>query len=247
MFLKGLTSVTFRKLSCEEIISIAAENSLDGIEWGGDIHVVPGNLKRAEEIGRLTGEAGLKVFSYGSYFNLVEDAEDFKKVCETAACLGAPMIRVWAGNKGSTETTEDEKKKLAENFSSVCEIAAKDGIKVSTEFHKKTLTDTAQSCLQLLKMTGAENCGTYWQPVRNAQDEIENLHLVLPYITNVHVFHWNLKGKRYSLKKGKSVWNEYAKLLSEVTGEDHCAIMEFVKNDSVRQFAKDAKIFKEIF
>ena len=61
------------------------------------------------------------------------------------------------------------------------------------------------------------------------------------------MFHWNLKGKRYSLKKGRSVWNEYAKHLSGAAGEEHCAIMEFVKNDSVRQFAKDAKVFKEIF
>ena len=79
MFLKGLTSVTFRKLTCEEIISIAAENGLDGIEWGGDVHAVPGDLKRAEEISRMTKEAGLKVFSYGSYFNLAEDAEILKR------------------------------------------------------------------------------------------------------------------------------------------------------------------------
>lgn len=247
MFLKGLTSVTFRKLSCEEIIAIAGENSLDGIEWGGDIHVVPGNCKRAAEIGRLTREAGLKVFSYGSYFNLSEDSENFKKVCETACALEAPVIRVWAGNKGSAEVTEDEKKTLAENFAAICDIASKNNINVSTEFHKKTLTDTAETCLQLLKMTGAKNCGTYWQPVRKAEDEIQSLHLILPYITNVHVFHWNLKGKRYSLKKGKSVWTEYAKILEDAGGKEHCAIMEFVKNDSPKQFAKDVKILKEIF
>lgn len=247
MFLKGLTSVTFRKLSCEKIIAIAAENGLDGIEWGGDVHAVPKDFKRASEIGRLTKEAGLKVFSYGSYFNLSEEAENFKKVCETAAFLEAPVIRVWAGNKGSAETDEEECRRLAENFASICSQAAEYGINVSTEFHKRTFTDTAESCLKLLKMTGAENCGTYWQPVRRAEDEIESLPLILPYITNVHVFHWNLKGKRYPLRKGKGVWSEYADILRGVGKGEHCAIMEFVKKDSPAQFAKDAKVFKDIF
>lgn len=247
MFAKGITSVTFRKLTCEKIVSLAAENGLDGIEWGGDIHVVPGNLQRAKEVNRITKEAGLKVFSYGSYFNLAEDSENFKKVCETACALEAPVIRVWAGNKGSAETTTDERKFLAENFAEICKIAAQCNIGVSTEFHKKTLTDTAESCLELLKSAGAENAGTYWQPVRGAREELEKLELILPYITNVHVFHWNIRGKRYSLKKGKGIWSEYAKRLDGVSEGEHCAIMEFVKNDSPRQFAKDVKVFKEIF
>lgn len=246
MFLKGLTSVTFRKLSCEKIIAIAAENKLDGIEWGGDVHIVPGNLERAEQVGRLTREAGLRVFSYGSYFNLREDRENFKKVCETACALEAPIIRVWAGSKRSAETSQDEKNELAENFAAVCAMAEEYSIKVATEFHKNTYTDTAGSCRSLLEAAGAENAATYWQPVRKASEEMEDLDLILPYITNVHVFHWNLKGKRYPLKKGKSVWSEYAKILDRSPGE-HCAIMEFVKNDSPKQFAKDAKTLGEIF
>ena len=35
MWKTGLTSVTFRKLSCEEIIQLASRARLDGIEWGG--------------------------------------------------------------------------------------------------------------------------------------------------------------------------------------------------------------------
>lgn len=56
-----------------------------------------------------------------------------------------------------------------------------------------------------------------------------------------------LIGKRYSMKKRKTVWSEYAKILEVAGDRPHCAIMEFVKNDSPKQFAKDVKVLKEIF
>ena len=40
----GMTSVTFRKKSAEDVIAIVKEAGLDGIEWGGDIHVPAGDL-----------------------------------------------------------------------------------------------------------------------------------------------------------------------------------------------------------
>jgi sugar phosphate isomerase/epimerase len=35
----ALASVTFRHLTFEEIIELVRKAGLDGIEWGGDIHV----------------------------------------------------------------------------------------------------------------------------------------------------------------------------------------------------------------
>ena len=48
----GLLSVTFRSLPYQRIIELAVKAGLDGIEWGGDEHVPPGNLKLAQEIGQ---------------------------------------------------------------------------------------------------------------------------------------------------------------------------------------------------
>ncbi len=39
----GLVSVTFRQLSPEEIVRVAREAGLTVIEWGGDVHVPPGD------------------------------------------------------------------------------------------------------------------------------------------------------------------------------------------------------------
>jgi len=47
----GLVSVSFRALSPSEIIPMVVSGGLQGIEWGGDIHVPHGSIGRA---GRTT-------------------------------------------------------------------------------------------------------------------------------------------------------------------------------------------------
>jgi 3-dehydroshikimate dehydratase len=66
----GLLSVTFRKLSPDHIIRLVSQAGLQVIEWGGDIHVPHGDIEIAEQVGRMTREAGIEVASYGSYYSL---------------------------------------------------------------------------------------------------------------------------------------------------------------------------------
>ena len=42
----GLVSVTFRDKTPEEIISTVKQCGLEGIEWGGDVHVLPALILR---------------------------------------------------------------------------------------------------------------------------------------------------------------------------------------------------------
>ena len=44
----GLVSVTFRKLEPAEIVDLVKQAGLQGIEWGGDIHVPHGDIQRAK-------------------------------------------------------------------------------------------------------------------------------------------------------------------------------------------------------
>ena len=59
MYEFGLVSISFRKLSPEEIIKGCAEAGLDCIEWGSDIHAPCTDLDRVREIARMQQEAGL--------------------------------------------------------------------------------------------------------------------------------------------------------------------------------------------
>ena len=61
MFAAGLVSISFREERPETILREAADAGLSGIEWGGDVHVPPGDLDTARSVARLTAGAGLQV------------------------------------------------------------------------------------------------------------------------------------------------------------------------------------------
>ncbi len=62
----GLVSVTFRQLTPSAIITLVTRAGLDGIEWGGDVHVPHGDLVRARQVRQQTIQAGLQSAAYGS-------------------------------------------------------------------------------------------------------------------------------------------------------------------------------------
>src|SRR5215207_8574190 len=101
-FIPGLVSVTFRNLEPDRVVEVMRRAGLVTVEWGGDVHVPPGDLENARRVGKLTSNADLSVTAYGSYFRVGDDDRArFGEVLETALELGAPAIRIWAGRRGS--------------------------------------------------------------------------------------------------------------------------------------------------
>ena len=90
MIKSGLVSITFRQLSPGDIIDLVKKAGLDGIEWGGDIHVPHGDIAKAEEVYSLTRDAGLDIPAYGSYYKVGESEQEglaFNDVLISAAAL----------------------------------------------------------------------------------------------------------------------------------------------------------------
>jgi sugar phosphate isomerase/epimerase len=239
----GLVSVTFRQLRAEQIIRLAARAGLDGIEWGEDVHVPPGDIENAARIGKMTRKAGLEALSYGSYYRLGEQddiREAFTPVLETAKALGTPHIRRWAGKKPPGQADDDYFLRAATDWNSVCEMAG--DIVVSTEYHRGTLTETAGSTIRLLKLTeGRANRATYWQPNPDISPEenLAELKALEPFVSSLHVFHWRGDGERRPLAEGEAEWLRYLKAAS---GKGY--FLEFVTDDSPDAFIADAKTLK---
>lgn len=242
MLYTGMVSVTFRGQSPRRIIELAKTAGLDGIEWGGDIHVPHGDTRTAEQVGRLTCQAGLSVPSYDSYYHAEEEELRFETVLATARALQAPNVRIWAGNQGSVETSPAQRSRICDTLKRAVELAAKDQISVSTECHGGTLTDTPESLLLLLEQV--PGLMTYWQPLRDrdAAQELELIETVSDRLTNIHVYHW-VKGVPQELRDGQSVWRQYLSALAR-QAKDRYLLMEFVKGDSHRQFLEDAAVLK---
>jgi sugar phosphate isomerase/epimerase len=244
----GLTSVTFRDFAPEKIISLAKSAGLQGIEWGGDVHVPPAEKDGAENpvaaaAGEMTNAAGLKVLSYGSYYKLCA-GHDFAPVLAAALTLGAPLIRIWAGTAASAAADEDYYRKAAGELRDICLAAADAGINIGLEYHRGTLTDTAESAKKLVLLTDQKNLRLYWQPNPDLSvtEHRREITLLLPWIAQVHVFYWKKGNIRRPLAEGEAIWKDYINLL----GTDKNYIMEFVQDNREENFLADAPVLARL-
>lgn len=227
---------------------LVKEAGLDGIEWGGDIHVPHGDIERAESISKLTRDAGLEVLSYGSYYNFNEDELPFTTVLRTADALGTKHIRIWAGNRPSNAADKEYRDFIVKESRRIVFESTKEGKTVSFELHSGSLTDTTQSAIDLIKSISRKKAGLYWQPTVgiSTQENCNSLSAVLPYLTNIHAFYWfpDISDRRL-LGDGLSDWMQYLQIVSK-SRKHHCIMLEFVKDDSPQNFLQDAETLLEI-
>lgn len=238
----AFTSVTFRDKSAKDVLRIAGNNSVTAIEWGGDIHVPPGDMKRAQKI-RVEGTSRrIKPISYGSYFTL-NCGMDFQPWLETTLAIGAKNIRIWAGDirKRQTEFSSGELKAVAAELRSVCECAGAHNVTVSLEKHRNTFTQNPVTALRLIEETAMPNLKIYWQPNPELpiQENEDAIWTLISYISNVHVFSWSPTNERLPLESGAHAWRHYIDLLGE-----RCYILEFVRDASEIQFAEDISVLR---
>ena len=167
---RGLVSITFRNLSCEEIIAQCVRNGLEYIEWGGDVHIPAGNIGRATEVRKLCADAGLVPVGYGSYYNAAADLSGFLPVLSTSAALGARYVRIWAGNKCEYD------RRIADNIAACVALAAPFGLAVTLECHRWTMTEDPDIAASLALNTG---CKLHFQPIRDLP--LDNHVFLQPY------------------------------------------------------------------
>lgn len=252
MFSTGVVSVTFRNKSIFDIIGLCKENSLDFIEVGSDVHAPYDDIENCRKIASFAEKNGISVISYGSYYKLGEydfPEAEFTKYIEAAKTLKTSNIRIWAGVKGSRFTDKAEYSKLVNEAKKLSDIAKRENMTLSFEYHQNTLTDNADSAVKLMENIGKDNLYLYWQPNQNLDfsDNVNALKKVLPYVSNIHVFAWDARGGsliRYPLCDFNDEWQKYLEVISS-DKKHHALLLEFVKDDSEAQFVLDAEILNK--
>lgn len=261
----GVNTVTLRAYTPEEVVSILLKNGITAVEWAGDAHVATGDLKKAAAVKALCEDAGVTCTSYGSYYQCAAEEgpgngpfqHDLGATAalDTAHALGVPAIRVWAGRfgTGSDVATTEYREAVGQCLANFCDRAKSLGMSVHLEFHRNTLTDTAESAVALIDAVGKDNLHCYWQP-RHGVDVAGNLadiETLGARLSNIHVFHWLLKEgeafavERRPLREGEDRWKTYFGALQALS-DDRYALIEFVKDDELSQFEEDVRVLKSV-
>lgn len=251
----GLCSVTFRGLNADSLIALAADHGVRAIEWGGDVHVPPGDIDTATKVARSCARAAIACPSYGSYVRAgTEGARAaFAGALQSAQALGASNVRVWAGTEAGMSATAADWDRAVADLQAMSGLAADAGMTVSVEYHRNTLTETVADTETLLQRAQAAGLFTYWQPVPGRglaawQDEIRRLS---PWLGFLHVFHWHPgadRDDRRPLAEGEADWRTLMADWRQAPGwpGGRVAFLEFVADDSPQAFAADMEVLHRL-
>ena len=247
----GLCSVTLRAEPVDTVARIAAECGLTDLEWGGDVHVPPGDSAAIARAVAATHAADARIASYGSYaFALATPTRaEREELLDTVVALGAPNVRVW-GQFGA-EARGPVAAALAAELSTFAAEAADRGVTVSLEFHGGTATADVAGARALLDAVAAPNLFTYWQPPywrdpqSPAADAAEVTDL-LDRLSHLHVYEWAGPEQRRPLAEGAVRWRP---VLTAATGDgdwpgDRIAFVEFVPDADPDALRRDAGVLR---
>ena len=252
MITVGLTSVTFNKLSAEEIVEYCKKSGVDTIEWGSEVHLPEGDEEKAKSVKALCDKEGIKISSYGSYYRCgtyENPEEEFAKYLTVAKIIGAPKIRIWVGTKEYKDASEEYYNSIIAELKMMCEMAKKENIHIGCEFHEGTLTGKRESSLKVIKDVGYDNFGMYFQHdfFESDEENYQTLRDFIPTLKNVHVYNVTTEYKRYSLAEGNSpkLWANFAEILKENNISANF-LLEFLPNPCLEELTRETEILKNI-
>lgn len=245
----GLCSVTLRRLPVDSVVELAETATLSGIEWSSDAHVFQGDVAVAKRAAKATSDAGLRVASYGSCFRTgVQEVADFNPVLDSARALGAPRIRIWAGDTGSSQSTAEQRRAVVATTRAVAERAADVGVELAFETRNGTLADGPASIERLLAEVDRDNVLAYWRPPVAASDAhaLEGLDRLLPKVAAVHAYSWRPGQGQYLVDTRPELWRGVVDRIA-AAGRRVDVFVEFVPNDDPVALRRESSSLREMF
>lgn len=225
---KGLVSISFRKLSPEEIVELCVKTGLKYIEWGADVHLRPENIERIKAVKSLCEDRGLIPIGYGSYYNAADDFDKFLPNLEAACILGTEYIRIWGGKTAAHDKAAED------NIGRAVSLAKERELTVCLECHRWTMTEDHVLAVKVAEATG---CRLHFQPNPDItfEQNLDALKAMKPHLCACHVFAWEKGNVRLPLRDHRGQWLEYIAEAGDVP-----YLMEFVQDDDPINLVRDA-------
>lgn len=244
MYQGGLVSVSFRRLSPEEVLRAAAAAGLKFIEWGSDVHAPRDDRERLTQLRAMQDRFGVACCSYGTYFRLgVTPLGELPGYIAAAKMLGTRILRLWCGERSAVEYTQEQREYLISQCRAAARMAEEEGVTLCLECHIRSYTETKEGALELMQAVDSPAFRMYWQPnqFRTVAQNLEYAHAISRFVTHIHVFQW--KGKeRFPLKTGLAEWRSYLDRFSQ----DHLLLLEFMPDDEIGSLPEEANALAQL-
>jgi sugar phosphate isomerase/epimerase len=182
------------KMSFEDFILYSSNEGYEGVElldcfW----------KEKEDEIGKardIAGECGLRIgcYSIGNDFALPQEdkrAEQVKYVqrgIETAARLGAPILRVFGGSPKENVTYQKALPWIVEGFRACKALAEDKGVVMAMENHG-TLSGSWKQVKEIIESVDSPNFGAtsdFGNFLLVDESPLDSVRGILPYIKHVH-------------------------------------------------------------
>ncbi|MBJ7983852.1 sugar phosphate isomerase/epimerase family protein [Bacillus cereus] len=251
----SLCTISFRHqlISFTDIVQFAYENGFEGIElWG--THAQNLYMQERETTEReidYLKDKNLAVTMISDYLDISLLA-DFQKTmgkCEQLVTLAnwfnTNKIRTFAGQKGSEDFSEQERKEYVKRIRMICDLFAQHNMYILLETHPNTLTDTLPSTLKLLEEVNHPYLKInldflhIWE---SGADPIDSFQRLKPWVQHyhfknissaeyLHVFEPNnvyaAAGSRIGMVPLFEGIVNYDEIIREVRDTDHFASLEW--------------------
>ncbi|RAN80469.1 sugar phosphate isomerase/epimerase [Bacillus sp. SRB_331] len=251
----SLCTISFRHqlISFTDIVQFAYENGFEGIElWG--THAQNLYMQERETTEReidYLKDKNLEVTMISDYLDisLLADFQKTMEKCEQLVTLAnwfnTNKIRTFAGQKGSEDFSEQERKEYVERIRMICDLFAQHNMYILLETHPNTLTDTLPSTLKLLEEVNHPYLKInldflhIWE---SGADPVDSFHRLKPWIQHyhfknissaeyLHVFEPNnvyaAAGSRIGMVPLFEGIVNYDEIIREVRDTDHFASLEW--------------------
>ncbi|MCM8524997.1 MAG: sugar phosphate isomerase/epimerase [Lentisphaeraceae bacterium] len=180
-----------------DFVEYAAEEQFDGVELTAYFFQEPVSLSYINQVKRKTHILGLDITggAIGNNFSMTpgseaakQQSEYVKKWVDIYADMGAPVIRVFAGNKGPKGASQEEiMKNITHNVNEALVHAEKRGVILGMENHD-SMTDM-DKLLGFAKTVKSDFFGITWDSanIKNDKDPYGELKKIAPYTVNAQV------------------------------------------------------------
>ncbi|EJR79204.1 3-dehydroshikimate dehydratase [Bacillus cereus VD156] len=266
----SLCTISFRHqlISFTDIVQFAYENGFEGIElWGTHAqNLYMQERETTEQELNFLKDKNLEITMISDYLDISLSA-DFEKTIEKSEQLvvlanwfNTNKIRTFAGQKGSNDFSEQERKEYVKRIRKICDVFAQHNMYVLLETHPNTLTDTLPSTIELLEEVNHPNLKInldflhIWESGADPIDSFQRLkpwtlHYHFKNISSadyLHVFEPNnvyaAAGSRIGMVPLFEGIVNYDEIIQEVRGTDLFASLEWFGHNSKEILKEEMKV-----